>query len=117
MEKRIVIVVADTNDADYVTQITELKDWKLEVLPTLLKVAEVIKNFEKKYRQHHNHHNWEDADRHNAINVLDTYKGDITQEDKDIVEEAFFPPGDEQYGIHTIESIKILTISNEEELV
>jgi len=103
--KQILIVQADTNDGDYIHNISEVDE---ETLPVIRKAAKAIKNASKR-------HNWgtsEYVDSNEHPSVL--YKDILSQEELEIFGD-FVPSG--EYGIHTINSIQLLTIEKEENLV
>lgn len=101
MEKYLVIK-ADTNDGDYITRITKVEDTFLEKYKELIKG---IKNC--KFA-----HNWPSSEYED-----DTVETLYSEFDLDLVENfAYYVPHGE-YGVHTIESIKILNVESTEELL
>lgn len=103
--KKILIIKADTNDADYVEKSTEIAE---EVIPLIKKVAKAIKSCKANY-------NWgsgECCDEDESPSIV--YKDILTEEEIDNFD-YYVPHG--EYGIHTIESIRIVTITKEEILL
>jgi len=96
-------ITADTNDADYITEETEIKGWVEENLDTILKVGREVLKYgrENPYK-----HNWDNID-HSAA-YQDAYKGVITQEELEVFSEVC--PYHE-WGIHSIESIEVREIT------
>lgn len=93
--KKYIIITADTNDADYVTEVNEITD---EQIKDIKPVIEAIKNAP-------NRHNYEtqelvcDNGASKLYRHLDGFK----------VFNEFVPYGDDNYpGIHTIKSIQIV---------
>lgn len=101
--KLYIEIKADTNDADYVTQRTEINEEELE---NLLPIIEVVKNIGID-------HNWP-AHEHLGYSLDKTYQGLLSEEQLTWFN-GFVPCG--EYGVHSIDSIKILTIIEEEELL
>jgi hypothetical protein len=106
--KQILIIKGDTNDADYITRETELEGWAKEQLPIIRKVAEAIKNSDGP-------HNWGVSEYCDSCERPEYHYEDILTEDDIEIFDEFIPWG--QHGIHSIESIRILTIANEEQLI
>lgn len=109
-----ITIIADTNDADYVTQISKISESELESIKPLIKA---IKNF-KPYQTNsshgaycHNHtHNFptgecqrEDLGEKAPCEV---YQGVVSEDVFEFFAEELVPPGHE-YGIHTIKSIEV----------
>jgi hypothetical protein len=112
--KKIVIIKADYNDADYVTEQSEITG-SPELESLVKKVAKCIKEQNKK--KVYSGHNWitydlYDAKRGSPPPIM--YMDCLTQDE---IEEfnSFVPYGED--GVHTIVSIKILTVSDEEVLL
>jgi hypothetical protein len=110
--KKIVIIKADYNDADYVTEQSEITN-SPELEELVRKVAKCIKEQNKNHKYGNN---WVTFDHiikgFSPPQVM--YKDILTQEE---IEEfnSFVPYGEN--GIRTIVSIKILTVSDEEVLL
>jgi len=101
MSKLLMIITADTNDADYITS----EHWiKKEELPLIKKVWKVVKNSVKQRGQ--GDYNWITGDIASSrdIGPYEKYKDVLTTEELDTFSE-YLPHG--EYGIHTIESIVI----------
>lgn len=86
-EKLLLIIEGDTNDADYVTQITE--DFDPKDLKRLRKITNIILEFDGGY-------NWED---------LDVYKDKLTEEEIDWFIDLAPSSGDQP--VHTITSVTV----------
>lgn len=115
-------LVADTNDADYVETFEPISD---ENIAKLGPIVQAIKSF-KPYRgneytpgHYHSHdYNWTTGD-----SVREDLGGKPVKEvyshlDPDLIDwfsETYIPSS--EYGIHTIESIEILEVSNIERLL
>ncbi len=101
MKNKLLIIEADTNDADHIHKIHELNvsdEYDSELLTILPKISGVLK--EHRY-------NWSDFDGHES--PYEKYKDIFTEEEIDIFNE-FRPHSSE--GIHTITSIKLYDITN-----
>ena len=85
-------VVADTNDADYVTARKKITEEQLKELEPVFKAIKKKKG-----------HSWETTDW--GTQPEDMYR-DILTDDQIAMFQEFCPHG--EYGIHTIESIKVL---------
>ncbi len=86
MENYTLVIEGDENDADFMTQLTNIDSEKLELVK---KVVEAIKANPDK-------HNWE--------NAWEDYKDKLTKEEYEAFNEMV--PWTE-FGIHTITAIKI----------
>lgn len=108
------IIVADTNDGDYVTEITAVDTETLDKIKPLVKA---IKNFKPYIGQYESYdgtmrgtthdHNWpdgeclrEDMGEKNIYEIYSDFDEDVIDTFRDLC------PVDE-YGIHTIESVKV----------
>jgi hypothetical protein len=111
--KQVVIIQADTNDADYITQETELEGWNLEQLPVIEKVVKAIKQRTEENKDNRNWHNWPDSE-YQSSTPFDEYEGLLTKEEINIFGE-FAPYGEN--GIHTIESVRIVKIVEDIDLL
>lgn len=102
--KNLLVIVGDTNDADYITE-THLLDpdeiYDAELLSLLPKVSKALKDCKDR-------HNWPDSE-YSKIFVRELYNGILTDEDIDIFQE-YAPHG--EYGIHTIKSIDVYDIND-----
>lgn len=111
---RTILVKADTNDADYITNASELNE---EDLPTILKVVAAIKDFDSRNRRGSGKYNWYARDEHYSLSrpsPHEVYEDILTEEEIEIFEE-YIPYGED--GIHTIESVEIFEIINKEKLL
>lgn len=103
MSKKYVIITADTNDADYVTEKTEVSDETIELIKP---IAEAISNCKENY-------NWpwhECCDK----SIEELYEGILTEDQIDLFKDLC-PYG--EYGVHTIEDIEILVVEEEYSLL
>lgn len=104
--KQILLIKADTNDGDYVTSEHEVEGFLKDNLDVIVKVANAIKNCT-------NRHNWQTGDCE-VTPLSELYKDVLTEEDIDFFDEHT-PYG--EYGIHTIKSVRLLTVTEELKLV
>ena len=91
------VITADTNDADYVTSISQVT-WQdiVDIMP----IVGVIKAWSA---EHKNGHNWCMGEvSRNGERPWDIYKGLLTDEQIDLFDD-YVPRG--EYGVHTIESV------------
>jgi hypothetical protein len=117
MNKLLLIITADTNDADYITRVSDVTTEELEILKPLF---DKIKNFEPYKTQIKGKgmgwshiHNWpvgeygcrEDL---GEKTVQELY--DLTDDDFEFAME-FIPYG--EHGTHTITDIKVVEVINE----
>lgn len=104
---KILRIVADYNDGDYVTQETNWYNLTKETRDTIRKVSIEIAKRPK-------NHNWENGE-YGVFNetLFDQYPNLAKSE---IIEFDNFLPSWE-YGIHTIEEIKILEVEEIEDLL
>lgn len=98
--KKYIIVEADTNDGDYITEKSIITDEKIIKLKEILNKCEID--------------SWGRGDMKDDDNDPKILYPELTGEEIEFIED-FLPFG--EYGIHTIESIEILEISNEERLL
>lgn len=105
--KKIVLIEGDTNDADYVTREEIVSEKDIEFLK---KIGEALKNTPAQC-----YHNWGNSDYcDKEESPYAMYKDVLTKKEIDNFNDNFCPYG--EHGIHTIESIRILTISEEDKL-
>jgi hypothetical protein len=100
--KTLLISKADTNDADYITEIQEIKsdEQRKEIEKLLEKIIPIISK---------SGHNWETGEMgDSASHFIET--GQLTEDE---CEQFSMLLPDAEYGIHTVESIKILEVINE----
>lgn len=106
---KYLIVKADYNDADYVTEESNLdsiqKYCDYDVIDRIKKVVQIIKDCPG--------HNWDFNSWRSSCDAY--YEGKLTEEDKDFFQE-FVPSGGDN-EVHTIESIRIIEISSDERLL
>jgi len=111
MPKYLLIVKADTNDADYVYKTTEVEEkdnwFNVELIE---KVSSAI----KKSPQRHNWDNSEYKHKHEK-DPYELYKDILTKDEIQEFEENYCPFG--EYGIHTIKSIELYEISSKKSLL
>lgn len=102
--KLYIVIEADTNDGDYITEIAEISQKELEQIEPVFKAI-------KKQKQRHNWPTFEGR-RSEEKSPYELYvdSGLITEKQYDIFNE-FVPHG--EWGIHTIESIKVFEVVNE----
>lgn len=117
---KYIYVVADTNDADYISKLRKITEEEYQLI---LPVIQAIKDFkpykaiEERYNSSwHHHHNYPTSD---------CCRDDLGEKS---VEELYghldgfelfdyeFRPNDE-YGIHTIETVEIFEVTNVETLI
>jgi len=111
MSEHLLIIKADTNDADYVHRIVniekELGKYYNESL--LKKVASAIQNSPIRY-------NWANSEYcKNEDNPRKIYKDILTEDEIQEFEDNYCPFG--EYGIHTIKSIELYEISSKQSLL
>jgi hypothetical protein len=119
--KKILVVQGDTNDADYITNeedVTKNLDVQMSKIydldegngETLLQfITRVAAAIKAKGR-----HNWPTSE-YARENLADVYAGILSQQDMDIFSECFCPHG--EHGIHTINSIRLITVSEDKEFL
>ena len=113
------VVVADQNDADFVTRIIPIT---LEQLIKIMPVIQAIKEFEPYEAEGMNwthNHNWPSGEYLPRTDLGEKYPHEIyPQVDQKLIEffsDEYVPYG--QYGIHTIESIDLITVSDIKHLI
>jgi hypothetical protein len=104
----LVIVTADTNDADYVTQQQYIRDEK--ELVELKRILGIIKAKTKSMGKWS--HNWPTSDYVDQT-VQDLYKGVLTEEEIEWFS-GYVPYG--EFGVHTITSVVVYHVEKEEKL-
>lgn len=104
--KLLLIIEADTNDADYVTEMTEVTP---ETLEPLLPIFTAIKDMTVKHQTDRNHYNWPNSEC--ASDTVESVYEDILTEEQIELFNEYTPYG--EYGIHTIKSIKVLVVESE----
>ena len=101
MGKKLIVIEADYNDADYDTEETTATP---ELIKLVKKVCKVIKKDPQ----------WGTRDMCEDYNDPQRWveQGLLTQEEVDIFDDMV-PCGDQAMGVHTIESVKIVEVLNE----
>lgn len=99
MNKRYIIITADTNDGDYITEKSLITDTQIELIKPII---EQINNNNGQYGKGEV---GEDFDAEENYGTLDNFQ----------LFDYFVPYG--EYGVHTIESIEILEVVKEERLL
>lgn len=98
--KKYIIIKADTNDGDYITNQSLITDESIEQLRPII---EIIKSKKGKYETCE------------MGNPRDTYSVEELSDEQLDLFDNFIPYG--EYGIHTIEKVQILTVLEEENLL
>jgi hypothetical protein len=96
-------VIADTNDADYITERTEITREEIEYILPVIKAIKECKA----------HYNWPKSD-YRKSDPYELYKDSCTEDQIEAFSELC-PHGEQ--GIHTIESVNILEIAKETQLL
>jgi hypothetical protein len=99
--KKYIIIEADTNDGDYVTEVSKITDEQIELIKP---VIEAIKNAPKdKSGWGHNYETREMVNNADAKKLYGHLEGFKTFNN-------FVPRGDDNYpGVHTIESVMVVS--------
>lgn len=111
--KKYIIITADTNDGDYITEKSEITDEVIEAIKPIIEQFKIRKKKLEETKDWNNwRHNWETSEYGRLGDPKKMYvdKGLLTQEQVDIFNE-FVPHGEN--GIHTVESIEILVVQEE----
>ena len=115
--KRYIFIKADTNDADYISTFESITDEQLEVIRPMIQAIKDFKPYKSTYKN-----KWEPDKEYERIHAHNFSNGECYREDlgeKSIEELYGSVPGFHQfldmvpygeYGIHTIESIKIVEV-------
>lgn len=111
--KKYLEVRADTNDGDYITERSEITDEELE---QILPIVEAIKEFDRNHQKGRGDYNWLCGEIRGAHEKgpHEVYRDILTPEQIELFNE-YTPYG--EYGIHTIDSVKILHVEKEETLL
>lgn len=107
--KTVVIIQGDHNDADYVTSECDITD-DPKTLEVIHKVVNAMKNYKKK---NPHSHNWES---YGEPDIYEKYK-DVLTEDEIQWFSDLVPYAPDPGEIHTIESVRIVKIESDEELM
>ena len=109
--KYLVIVTADTNDADYV-QHSEVIDMSkpdgVEYLENVKKVSKMLTETAGKFET-----NWP-AHESSDIGVFEQYSEYLSEDDLDTFHHTFVPSS--EYGVHSIKEIQVMQVSNIKQL-
>lgn len=100
--QKYIIVKADTNDADYITKKSKITDEQIK------KIKHITKIISK------NDNSWGKGEVGYNDKFEDRYKDLLSEEEMNLFEN-FTPFG--EWGIHSIESVEILEVTNEEKLL
>lgn len=121
---RVIVIKADTNDADYVTSETKVADYEEygeDVVGMVKRVAEAIRivTAQRKAKSptgYINFHNWDTGCfRSDSESPSDVYAGLLSDDDIEFFNDI--APAGHGYGIHTIASIRIVEITDEERVL
>lgn len=97
-----VVVVADSNDADYCTAVTEVRPGNMKDIEVLKRWAAHLESVDGNWSTRYEYDEGELA--------TDLYSGIFSQDEFDVIAD-YTPSGD--CGVHTIESIRIQTVQEE----
>lgn len=111
--KKYIYITADTNDGDYVSNLSEISDGDVKLLEPVF--AALQKRADKLNEDLHANwnewrHNWFRSEYGRGVPPEMMYEDVLTKEQIEIFDE--YAPYFES-GIHTIESIEIFEVSNE----
>lgn len=106
MSKKYIFIEADVNDGDYISELNQISDKDLEIIKPVIKAI-------KANKKGHNY----DVGGYDDTTPEDKYvsTGKCTQEELDTFD-SFVPVMDNQ-EVHTIESIRILIVEKEIDLL
>jgi len=122
--KKFLKVTADTNDADYVTKFTEISEADLVIILPLIRAIKDFKPYKVKkkdnmggYEWTHSHNFPDSQYRREDLGEQSVYEiyEDVGEKVIDIFTQKYCPYGEN--GIHTIESISLYEVVNEEILL
>lgn len=102
--KKLLVIVGDCNDADYITSVNVMDpddEYHSEILSILPKISEALRNCK-------NRHNWPNSE-YCDESVEEVYDEILSSDEIGIFQE-FIPHGFD--GIHSIDSIDVYDISN-----
>ena len=110
--KKYLLVIADSNDGDYLHSLTEITDEQIEELKPIIAVVKNVYDTAVKEKKWNDRHNWENGEYGHGITPQNLYveTGLLTEEQVDIFEE-YVPYG--EYGVHTIEHINVVELNEE----
>ena len=123
IKKKFLFVEADTNDADYISSLTEISQENLEKIMPLIKA---IKNFKPYKGKSDSGTKWEHDNNwpHGTYSpredlgekcVEEIYQGVVDADTIQLFQEEYVPYG--EHGVHTIKSIKVYEVSDVKELL
>jgi hypothetical protein len=104
-----ITIIADTNDGDYITAITEISDEDLEKIKPLIAA---IKKKTEELRGTYNSHNY-DTSEYGDCDYAEKYPN-FTPNDHTFFQE-YCPRG--EYGFHTLDSIEITPLVKKVQLL
>ena len=111
-------IVADTNDADYITEIQKITQEELEFIKPIVKKIKKFKPYTTpcSYGTRTHHHNWANGDclREDLGEKSPQELYDLTDEEYEAFSE-YLPSS--EYGFHTIESIEVTPYVKKEKLL
>jgi hypothetical protein len=99
----MVYIVVDHNNRDYVTSLNYISEEQYVMLQKIVKVI----------RENPHSHNWVSGEHYDAI-IMSYYDGKLTDEEYEFIDELL--PYHE-YGIHTIEHIRIIKVANDYDIL
>jgi hypothetical protein len=121
--KYYINITADTNDADYISEIGEISNEQLELIQPVIKAIKNFKSYKGKSKS------GSDWDHGNNFPTGDCYRPDLGEKSAEeiyvesgiVTQEQFdafmeFVPSNE-YGIHTIESVDLFHVTEEHSLL
>jgi len=114
MEEYQVIIVADTNDADYVTSISTINEGRLEDLKEVANAIDEFPKYQFSDGTSMHNHNWPNGEQGSEGELCNMYP-QLSEELMDWFSEDIAPTG--EYGIHTICSITIQKVSDVQRLL
>lgn len=109
--KKYIEIKADTNDGDYIVERSKIIDSEIE---EILPVINAIKEFNKIHSRGSEEYNWNTIEGSRYKSPYETYKNILTKDQINLFQD-YCPNG--EYGIHTIESITILHVTQEDKLL
>jgi hypothetical protein len=120
---KYLFVQADTNDADYVSKFTEISDEDLAKLMPLFEAIKAFKRYKGKCKDgpawEHNHNfPWGSGEYVPRKDLGEKTVWEIYPEYKEAIRifvDQYWPYG--EYGIHTIDNIKVFNVAGIEEII
>lgn len=114
--KKYLIVTADQNDADYITEKSSINDKQLKLIEPVIKALQERKKLFEKDKNWSLRHNWVSGERSRGNDTpedLYVKTGLLTKKQIALFNE-YIPYGEN--GIHTIISVEVLVVQEEETL-